>query len=190
MHFCCRNVTNKRVFGDNFAILKVWSHLRKRWFRVDETQILEVGCGALCRLVAFSRALGFEEVSAMTFCKFYSIFCKVTPKVTLKVTLDSARQITFFITIVSPPISPPVSPTNFETISTPNLHFWRRNASNKPVFGAKLAILKVWCHSWKWWFRVDETPILEVGQGAPCIPVAFSVHFVSKRFLRWHFHTF
>ena len=147
LHFWRRNAPNKSVFGAKFTIFQVWRHLRKRWFRVDETQILEVGCGALCRLVAFSRALGFEEVSAMTFCKFYSIFCKVTPKVTLKVTLDSARQITFFITIVSPPISPPVSPTNFETISTPNLHFWRRNASNKPVFGAKLAILKVWCHS-------------------------------------------
>ena len=98
LHFWRRNALNKPAFGAKFTIFQVWRHLRKRWFRVDETQILEVGCGALCRLVAFSRAFGFEEVSAMTFCKFYSIFCKVTPKVTLKVTLDLARQITLPIT--------------------------------------------------------------------------------------------
>ena len=98
LHFWRRNAPNKQVFDARFAILKVQCHLRKRWFRVDETPILEVGGGAPCRLVAFSRAFGFEEVSAMTFCKFYSIFCKVTFKVTLKVTLDLARQITLPIT--------------------------------------------------------------------------------------------
>ena len=58
-------------------------------------------------------------------------------------------------------------------VSTPSLHFWRRNAPNKQVFDARFAILKVQCHSRKRWFRVDETPILEVGRGAPCRPVAF-----------------
>ena len=86
----------------------------------------------------------------MTFCKFESNFCKVT----LKVTLNSARQITIFITILSPPLSPPLSPTNFETISTPSLHFWRRNATNKQVFGVNLAILKVRWHLRKRWFEV------------------------------------
>ena len=98
LHFWRRNALNKPAFGAKFTIFQVWRHLRKRWFRVDETQILEVGCEALCRLVAFSRALGFEEVSAMTFCKFYSIFCKVTFKVTFKVTLNSARLMTHLMT--------------------------------------------------------------------------------------------
>ena len=78
----------------------------------------------------------------MTFCKFYSIFCKVNPKVTLKVTLDSARQITIFVTSFVTSLSP----IHFETISTPNLHFWCRNATNKLVFWDNFAILKVWRH--------------------------------------------
>ena len=122
----------------------------------------------------------------MTFCKFHSNISKVT----FKVTLNSARQITIFITILSPPLSPPLSPTNFETISTPSLHFWRRNATNKQVFGVNLAILKVRWHLRKRWFRVDETPILEVGGGAPCRLVAFSRAFGFEEFSAMTFCTF
>ena len=60
------------------------------------------------------------------------------------------------------------------------------SASTSICIDAKFAILKVQCHLRKRWFRVDETPILEVGRGAPCRPVAFfrAFCFDSKRFLR------
>ena len=71
----------------------------------DETQILEVGWGSSCRLVAFFSAFWFEEVTAMIFRKFYSNFCKMTFEVTLK----SARQITVLSYSLSETFSTPKS---------------------------------------------------------------------------------
>ena len=115
---------------------------------------------------SFFNIFCFEKVSAMTFSHILSNF--------LQNDIQSDTQSdTQFGPPDHPSDLPPDLPPKNKIISTPSLHFWRRNAPNKQVFDARFAILKVQCHSRKRWFRVDETPILEVGRGAPCRPVAF-----------------
>ena len=147
------------------------SQARQVWNQLSASHVGEQVPGGLlgasCRLVAFSRAVGFEEVSAMTFCKFYAIFCKVTFKV--------APQ-------SDPRFGPPNHPPDHDfftilitihTISSPSLHFWRRNVFNKTICVPKFAILEIRWHSRRRWPRPDETQILEVDWGSPCRLVAF-----------------